>query len=57
LGCLGLFFMFLHCGFSNMLGVYRLKKWLFWVLDKCSAYPNLFTYYEQDMIKFVFFDY
>jgi hypothetical protein len=26
LGCLGLFFMFLHCGFSNMLGVYRLKK-------------------------------
>ncbi len=28
------------------------------MLNKCGAYPNLFTYYEQDMIKFVmFFDY
>jgi hypothetical protein len=55
----------LPCGFVKLLGVYkvskkenRTNKMIVMGVEHVIAFPNLFTYYEQDMVKsIIFFDY
>jgi hypothetical protein len=55
----------LPCGFIKLLGVYkvgqkenRLNKMTIMGAKHVNDFPNLFTYYEQDMVKsIIFFEY
>jgi hypothetical protein len=58
-------YIILPCGFTELLGVYkvgkeeiRTNKMIVMGAKHVIAFPNLFTYYEQNMAKsIIFFDY
>jgi hypothetical protein len=58
-------YIILPYGFTKLLGVYRLGKEQNRLhkmtnigVEHVITFPNLFTYYEQDMVKsIIFFDY
>ncbi len=60
-----LFYIILPYGFTELIGVYRVSKeknrankMIVMGAEHVITFPNLFTYYEQDMAKFIiFFDY
>ncbi len=52
----------LPCGYTNLMGAYRIErkhnrvnKMTILGVEQVLIFPNLFTYYEQDMEKFVMF--
>jgi hypothetical protein len=54
------FYKVLPCGYTNLMGAYRIEKkiveWIRWTIlgvKQVLVFPNLFTYYEQDMEKSV----
>jgi hypothetical protein len=59
------FYIILPCGFIELLGVYKVKKkenitnkMIVMGAKHVITFPNLFTYYEQDMAKSIItFDY
>jgi hypothetical protein len=53
-------YMVLPCGYTNLMGAYRIKskhsgmnKMTFLGAKQVLAFPDLFTYYEQNMTKSV----
>jgi hypothetical protein len=58
-------YIILPCGFIELLAIYivgkeenRANKMIVMGVEHVVAFPNLSTYYEQDMAKFIiFFDY
>jgi hypothetical protein len=58
-------YIILPCGFTKLLGVYKLgqeenrsNKMTIMGVEHVNAFPNLFTYYEQNMVKsIILFDY
>jgi hypothetical protein len=55
-------YMVLPCGYTNLMGVYRIEKkhsgmnkMTILGAKQVLAFPNLFTYYEQDMAKSMLF--
>jgi hypothetical protein len=55
-------YIILPCGFIELLGVYKVgqeenrsNKMTILGAKHVNAFPNLFTYYEQDMVKIHYF--